>query len=256
VKSFKLIVSDLDGTLLNNHKEISAETKRTLQKCRDAGILIAYATARPVRGVEFVTNSFKPDYLINHNGAVYSFKDKQTYFGMELYHIKEFAKRLLEKFPEVEIAVESNDVIYSNFDVTKYWYNEPHTRLTNFPDDLPIECAEKMIIGLEFVDIETVRKMLPDAFHMQIADGIIGMIMSTKATKLNAIASLCDELEISIEEVVAFGDDHNDLEMISGVGMGVAMGNAIDEIKKVAKTVTLTNEENGLAYWLKENILK
>jgi len=80
-------------------------------------------------------------------------------------------------------------------------------------------------------------------------------IINKEASKGKAILKLCEYLNIDIEDTIAFGDDLNDISMISTVGCGVAMENAKEEIKKIAKEITLTNNEPGIARVLREKIL-
>ena len=75
-------------------------------------------------------------------------------------------------------------------------------------------------------------------------------------SKGNAVKLLCKDFGIKLDEVIAFGDQMNDISMIRIVGFGVAMGNAKDEVKEVARFVTLTNDENGVAYAINTEILK
>ncbi len=76
--------------------------------------------------------------------------------------------------------------------------------------------------------------------------------MSTSATKWNGVRRLLEREGIDVSEAVYFGDDHDDVESIRNIGYGVAMGNAIEEVKNVADTVTATNEEDGVAQILEK----
>jgi hydroxymethylpyrimidine pyrophosphatase-like HAD family hydrolase len=80
--------------------------------------------------------------------------------------------------------------------------------------------------------------------------------MHRDATKINAIKILCEKWGITISDVVAFGDDSNDIDMLRGCGKGIAMGNAIDAVKEVSCEVCDTNENDGMAIWLIQNVLK
>ena len=121
--------------------------------------------------------------------------------------------------------------------------------------ELHLEYADKILVCLKSVDIEGLKSYLPDDCYLEIADGVMGMIMSKKATKFNAIISICDALEISPSEVICFGDDNNDISMIQGCGVGVAMANANTIVKEVADMVCLSNENDGVAKWIREFIL-
>ena len=78
---------------------------------------------------------------------------------------------------------------------------------------------------------------------------------SIGADKVSAIRAATNYIGIGISDIVAFGDDYNDIEMLKTVGMGVAMGNAIEEVKTIAKHIALSNEEDGAARFIADNIL-
>jgi hydroxymethylpyrimidine pyrophosphatase-like HAD family hydrolase len=80
------------------------------------------------------------------------------------------------------------------------------------------------------------------------------MIMHRDATKMKAIAALAAHWNIDAQDIVAFGDDLNDIDMLAGCGIGVAMGNALDEVKAIADDVCETNDNDGLATWLKRHV--
>ena len=79
--------------------------------------------------------------------------------------------------------------------------------------------------------------------------------MNREASKWTSTKQLSEKLGISIDDIIAFGDDYNDLEMIKNAGIGIAMGNAEESVKKVADFVTNTNMNDGIANYIKENIL-
>jgi hydroxymethylpyrimidine pyrophosphatase-like HAD family hydrolase len=87
-----------------------------------------------------------------------------------------------------------------------------------------------------------------------VARDLFGQIMHRNATKSQAIATLAAHWDIKSEEIVAFGDDLNDIDMLQYAGIGIAMGNALDDVKAVSDYVCDTNENDGIAKWLEENI--
>ena len=255
MQNCKLIVTDLDGTLLRNDKSISDFTLETLKECRSKGILIAFATARPVRGVVAIREVFEPDILINHNGAVFNHGAHQTSLGIRKEQLDKMLINILAAYPQAEIGIESNDIFYANYDVTKNWPGESYmTADANFAG-LELDYADKVLISLSD-DIEMLESFLPDECYLEIADGFMGMVMSKEATKWSAISSLCNALKISPSEVICFGDDNNDISMIQGCAVGVAMENANQLVKDVADVVCLSNEDDGVARWIREFVLR
>ena len=108
-------------------------------------------------------------------------------------------------------------------------------------------------------DRSFIETLLPDNLYFVVtADGtgFLGQIMHKDATKAKAVAELAQYWNISKSDVVAFGDDYNDLDMLSFSGISVAMGNAVDELKIVADFICLGNDEDGLAKWIEEHVLR
>ena len=117
-----------------------------------------------------------------------------------------------------------------------------------------------MKMCIETLDLEKVEKIassigLDKIDYLPFSD-IPWYKMSKKgATKEKAIEALCSHLKISPEEIVAFGDDFNDIGMLELCGKGIAMKNAIPEVQQIADEVCLSNEEDGLANWIEANLL-
>jgi len=116
--------------------------------------------------------------------------------------------------------------------------------------------ADKILaeIGSEKEFNDTLHLLTPELYG-QMSDGRLCLIMNKNAVKFNAITKLSECWNIPISEIVSFGDDYNDIEMIRNSGTGVAMGNAIDEVKQVADAITDTNDNDGVAKYIEEFIL-
>ena len=97
--------------------------------------------------------------------------------------------------------------------------------------------------------------MLPDDLYSEISESQILMIMNKNARKRNAVIETAEYFNVSLSDIVAFGDDYNDIEMLRECGIGVAMENALDAVKAVAKYICDTNDNDGVAKWLEENVL-
>jgi hydroxymethylpyrimidine pyrophosphatase-like HAD family hydrolase len=107
-------------------------------------------------------------------------------------------------------------------------------------------------------DIERFAKHLPEDLYIEMSSGdnvSLGLVMNRKATKWNAVQAVSEHFNIPTADIVAFGDDYNDVEMLRGCGIGVAVANAINEAKSVADHICDTNENDGVAKWLEENVL-
>ena len=96
---------------------------------------------------------------------------------------------------------------------------------------------------------------MDDGLHLKVARDGLGQIMHKDATKANAVAALARYWIIAQSEIVAFGDDLNDIDLLIYAGVGVAVANALDEVRAIAKYICDANENDGVAKWLEENVL-
>jgi hydroxymethylpyrimidine pyrophosphatase-like HAD family hydrolase len=231
-----------------------------LNRCQKQGIKIVYATARPKRTVNHFAlfeNAFA-DALILHNGAVVYIGNKlHTSFGIDAKTRDSILLSVSRDFPEATLSVEIEDVLYANFDVSEIWNNTPAVR-TDFTD-LPNKISDKIIIGSPVpLDMELLAKYIPSELYIETSSGenvSLELIMNRKATKWEAVKIVAACFEISAAKIVSFGDDYNDISMLKGCGVGVAVANAIDEAKAAANFICGTNNNDGVAKWLEENVL-
>jgi Cof subfamily protein (haloacid dehalogenase superfamily) len=256
-KKIKIIVTDLDKTLLDNKGNISEYSKITLEKCMEKNIIIAFATARPIRATKIFYPIIKPNAIICHNGAEVLVNDKIIYqCGISPEIFNKIIRKLECYFPEYNLAIEIGDKIYTNFNPEIYWGKMDYENI----NDRPNEYADKILIGIRKIErINEIEKYLSDELYLERSKGAIsgdiGLIINKGATKWNAIKKLLKYYNVGVENILSFGDNENDLEMIKNCGTGVAVENGIEEIKNIAKYVCGTNEDNGVANWIEQNIL-
>ncbi len=276
----KLIVTDLDGTALNNNKQITAETIKAFERCRKKGIHIAIATARYIVGASYYAKKLHADFQILTDGTL-------VYENGRLVYSRTMTKEM------------TNNIIneLKNYACTSHIAIPTTTALYRFPSDNANPAADKIhaanintdannkkTINPSFNNIkqdhspgiyfdidkpfpEEACKIVAHISDDNIAKAIAGKcsceyfhyrgetrytFFHKKASKLDAIEHMADYLKISLEDICAFGDDINDIEMIEHCGYGVAMANALDIVKEKADFVTLSNEENGVAKVLDE----
>ena len=167
------------------------------------------------------------------------------------------------KYPDKKLSIEISDKIYANFDVTVIWGTTKEKEMlkvssviTDF-SDLPSVDADKIIIEINSEnDYTEILNLLSPNLYGQLSDGgKICLVMNRNATKLNAIKQLAKHWSITLSEITAFGDDYNDIEMLTYCGIGVAMKNAITEVLQVADVVTDTNNNDGVAKFIISHIL-
>lgn len=261
----KMIVLDLDDTLLRSDKTVSPYTEMVLKKARDAGVKLVLATGRPIRSSAPYHHQLQCDALICHNGNII-LCGEQVFSGpgVPIREAERILTSLQKKYPNKKLSVEINDRIYGNFDVSVVWGRTERDRqmlgspvmVSDF-SGLPGDSADKILI--ELASDEEYREvwglLTPDLYAQPADGGKLCIVMNKSTSKLNAVKQLADLWNIPVSLVAAFGDDYNDIEMLSGCGTGVAMANAIAEVKEAANAVTGTNNDDGVAAYIMSQIL-
>lgn len=253
---YKLIVSDLDGTLLNSKKKISARNLAALQKARESGALIAFSTARSAGAMREYIAAVQPDILISNGGALVEC-GSETLFSRQLSaeSVRHIIKRCFELSEgKSEITIETDYGYFWNYkpNCDFSWYEAvDNVSYDDFSDFR--QSAYKVTAEVEREeDARQIAAELPDCGTLSFRGEIWRRFAHIEATKRNALVHICGKLSIEPKEILAFGDDCNDLEMLEFCA-GAAMGNAIPEVKSAARFVTDTNDNNGVAEFL-ENL--
>ncbi|PGZ09414.1 HAD family hydrolase [Bacillus cereus] len=249
----KVIISDLDGTLLRSDKTISEKSINILRECKNKGDELIFATARPPRSInQYIPSVLKNEIVICYNGAL-------VLKGNDVLYEMEISKKIILEIIEIgkkynlhQICLEINDKLYSNFDVTDYFGNVPCEVMD--VSELNFEKASKVIVCTKGSINKEFTKELPIECSAVITDnGTLCQIMHAEVSKWNSIQQVLQHLNRDAAEVIAFGDDYNDMEMIEKCGIGVAMSNAVEELKSVAKFIAKSNDEDGVATFLESN---
>lgn len=244
----KVVITDLDRTLLHTDKSVSDETVRVLKKCREKGILIVAATARPERAIVQYQEKIGFDVLITLNGARMIINSKELNYSIPKKSVLQMLEKL-EGMEDVIISLETDEGIFSNVDIPM-WQPVVYEKLSEAP--LP-DVIYKIIVSSDKIDLhEYIDGVLEENTYVSVADGVLFQIMNKQATKWNGIRLMLDTLGISNEETVYFGDDNDDIEPIKKCGLGVAVSNAIESVKEVADIIIKSNDEDGVAEFLKE----
>lgn len=250
----EMIVTDLDGTLLKNDKTISEYTTDIIRRVKKADILFAVATARPIRAVKEHLPFINFDIGIFHNGAVI-LEPNGNILNIGIGNSYEIIKKILIDKQDCHIAVEINDEMYANFDADRIWKGLIFNYTASF-DEIQNMTADKIIIEVNSIDsMEHYNKYLDEHLYLQLSEHTVAMIMNKSATKLNAIQYIVEKYGMDLKNVISFGDDYNDIEMIKGCGKGIAMGNALDEVKAAADDLCEVNENDGVAKWIDSHVL-
>lgn len=245
--NMKAVITDLDRTLLHTDKSVSEETVRVLQNCRENGIVVVVATARPERAIDRYQNQIGFDALITLNGTRIVLNSKELNYSIPKNNVLQMLQKL-ENIGGVMISLETEKGIFSNADIP-LWQPIVYRKLSEAP--LP-DVFYKVLVSSDKIDLhECIDGILTEDTYASVADGNLFQIMSKQATKWNGIRVMLDTLGISPEETVYFGDDNDDLEAIENCGIGVAVSNAIECVKEAADIIVKSNDEDGVAEFLK-----
>lgn len=249
--NIRMIVTDLDDTLLRSDKTVSDYTVKVLQACRDRGIKIVYATARSDSAAMMVPAELF-DGKITTNGAL-------AYASDEVVYSRLIQPECLRSFLAVtsqrglRTAAQASGKHYANFNISEVWNWLHNYSIIDFETlSVPIEKAYVLVDSPE--DIAFLASQTPSGLYMTVSRDGMAQFMHAEATKACAVTALASHLEIDIQEVVALGDDLNDIDMLNACGVSVAMDNALPEVKAVANQICGTNDEDGVARWLAEHL--
>ncbi|MGD8190501.1 HAD family hydrolase [Brevibacillus ginsengisoli] len=251
------VILDLDGTLLNSKKEVTPRNMEAVMNCYEKGVPIIIATARPPRSVKQLVPEelLKLGVIVYYNGALIVNEEQQIreHFPIESTLLSDLVKCIMELENDPHLSIEVEDRWYSNknldYQVTMKVTENPE--IIDF-DQIQLLHASKVLIT-NFKSAQALFNQFNEQLNIISTDqGELIQIMSKKASKEYAVQRVCRHLNIPIQNVMAFGDDFNDLGLFEISGYPIAMGNAIDELKALAKEVTATNDNDGVALVLEK----
>lgn len=252
----KLILSDLDRTLLTTDKKITERTVKTLKKCQEKGILVGFSTSRGLVRIRDFMEQVNPDVVICNDGGVILYKGELV---QQVVFDPSETQALLHKAYEVcgenvGITLDTLDKIFYNRkdpESDNYLIGADYSDFKNF--HIP---AIKICVK---TDDSSLAKKISEAAQavdcVKFSDIPWHKLSPENATKEKAVDFINRTYNISPDEMIAFGDDYNDMGMLKKCGTGVAMANAIDEIKEIADEITLSNDEDGVAVYLEKKVL-
>lgn len=268
----KLVVSDIDGTVINSSHQLTSITIDTVKQLAKIQTKMVLATARPPRAVLPIQKELGlSSPMVCYNGAFITEYSPVTKQFQSLHSVPiEFdvaaslARELTAQFSDVSLNIFSNAEWYS---LEKNEWSDIEAEITGTP-------YETILFGELFDDTHPIHKLLCIATKEQIDEvelfitekAIQGIscvrskenyleITSEEVSKKSAMLFLAEEMKLSMEDILSIGDHFNDVPMLEAAGLGIAMGNAPQEVKDAADFVTSTNDENGLAHALKKWVL-
>lgn len=255
---YRAVFSDIDGTLLNSQHQISFKTEQAIQRIVKQGIPFILVSARPPLAMTpYTTQLGTKNAMICYGGALILDADLQPLYNAVIEKTDlEQLDTDLEDYANLSINHYANLDWFSN-DLNNYWTVQEGeiTGLSATAKPNHLNQVHKILVMGDASEIKALEdKLKPKYPQLSIhrSKDTYLEIMNKQATKSNAIRFMEQKLNLSAEEVIAFGDNFNDLDMLEYAGLSVAMGNAPDEIKRVAKRVALSNNEDGIAVVLNE----
>jgi 5-amino-6-(5-phospho-D-ribitylamino)uracil phosphatase len=256
-KKIKLIITDLDRTLLRTDKSISNYSLDVIRRCKDQGIVIAIATARSEQAAAKYIELINPDIVISNGGALAKCKGEIIYKCMLSAQVSDSLIKDCAMSSNIgEITVETESGYYSNSEeLDKHGEDYTHAKYTDYSKSLNCITYKITVEILENAIAEKLVSKYPQCSFLTYVGENWCRFAHRDATKINAINEIVKYLNISLEEVAAFGDDINDIGMIKHCGQGIAVSNAIEEILECASHITVSNDEDGVAAYIRENFL-
>ena len=267
---YKLIALDLDGTLTNSKKQITPHTLETLIRAQqEKGLKIILASGRPTYGVAPLANALQLDkfggFILAYNGGeIINWRTHEIMYKNLLDHdvlpyLYECAKK-----NDFAIVTYENEYVLTEKPDDEYVLKEALLnvmkikKVDNFLEAVRHPIAKCLIVGepthLAILEKE-MQEQLKDRMGVFRSEPYFLELVPKGIDKARSLSVLLEELELKREELMAAGDGFNDLSMVRFAGMGVAMANAQDVVKENADFITLSNDEDGVAYAVEKFIL-
>lgn len=265
---YKLIALDLDGTLLNEKKEISVRCRKAIAEAKRKGVKVVLATGRPLHGIlpylKILDLLDENNYVVIYNGALVtnaSGKDIILNKPLSLDSYRELY--LLSR----QLGVNIHALTYESVLTPKMNpYTEIESSLNQTPViEGPVDEIDPSanIVKVMFVDdpkkLDEITALIPEwvreKYSIVRSADIFLEFIHKGVDKGVGVSVIAEKFGIKPQEIICVGDADNDIAMIRYAGLGVAMGNAIDEVKEKADYITLTNEEDGVAHVIENFML-
>lgn len=275
-RDIRLLALDLDGTTFNSKKIITNRTKNAIEAAIKKGVIVMPATGRPKSGLpeSFISIPGVRYALTSNGGAVVDLiNDTVIHSDFVDYEI---ACRVIDLMLPVDAMIEvyHNGHCYadrSGYEKMLYTYKNVFDwfRVYVKKSRIPVDNLRKLVYSgnlkiekflASFDDVSLRQPLFEQAKAMGNLSVVFGNefnleISSATANKGNCLLAFADRLGIRQDQIMACGDNMNDQTMMEAAGLAVAMGNADEDIKALADFVTLTNDEDGVAYAIEKFIL-
>lgn len=270
----RMIVMDLDGTLLDSRKQLSSKVKSILRDCADRGIHVVLASGRARCGVmPLVKELSVVRYVLTTNGGgVWDLKQNQSIYSRHLD--KGVVLELIDKVSPYPVM----------YDVYVDGIGKSETRFLNHLEDYGVRGSIRQLVldtrelvpgirqyvedgarpiekmNLFFAEEalrQQIRKLLMEDNRIAVTSSLENNleINAWGTDKGDGLFHLAEHLKVPREKIMAFGDGENDIAMLKFAGMGVAMANASEDVKRAADAVTKSNDEDGVVFAIEKYVL-
>ncbi|MBL0514733.1 MULTISPECIES: sugar-phosphatase [Aeromonas] len=266
---YKLIALDMDGTLLNPQGQITPRTHAAIAAARDQGVTVVLTSGRPLEGMTPYLAELgltgQDDYVICYNGALVQQVADQRILRSQLLTGSD-ASAIAHLASELGVNVHGFSVRQGLISPRVSTYTEHESRLIKMPInlvDFATLPADEQIMKVMMIDpepqlsraIAQLPAELYERYTVVRSSPYFLEFMNKRSNKGTGVAALAEHLGLDASRVIAVGDAGNDRHMIEYAGLGVAMGNATDEIKALAQHTTARNDEDGVARVIEQFIL-
>lgn len=269
MNNFKMICLDIDGTLLNSQNVITDKTKKAIvEAVYVKNVVVILVSARMPKGITFLQNELSIEYpIVCYSGALIT-DSKSNVILNKTIGIND-AERICSaaEYADISISLYKDDEWYIK--KTDPWSSQECDITNIVPNVVDFDTLlgvwsqkhtgpNKILCMGKPDSINSLKSTLKDlnlGLNIYLSKPTYLEIMPEDASKTSAIEVLCKKYNIQKSDVIAVGDNYNDVDMIKYAGLGIAMGNAPYDVKRCADDVTLSNDDDGVAEVIKKYIL-
>lgn len=267
---YRLLVLDVDGTLLNSEHQISKRTVMTLRKVQQMGVQVVLSSGRPTYGIlplaKILDLASYGGYIIPYNGSqIIDMRDGRVLFEKRITpDMVPYVERKADQYG-FDLMTYAEDVVVTNNGQNDHVINEAAI------NGMKLSAVEDLSISIDFNPSKLVlvsddpasideleqrwEKRLSGTLDVMRSEDFYLEVVPSGVSKANTLGVLLEMLGVKTEEVIAMGDGVSDVGMIQQAALGIAMGNARDSVKRCADRVTLSNDEDGVAVALEKIFL-
>ncbi|MEC0273720.1 MULTISPECIES: Cof-type HAD-IIB family hydrolase [Peribacillus] len=268
---YRLLAVNIDGTLLQSNGRLNKSTKEAIDYVHQKGVHVALVTSRNYHSAKKVAKALKinPMIVAQQGAFVGASMEKPIMVKRISEELTAELVQMLEKTTCQILLIHEKYSLGNRVNLPEnllgksvMYLNDQNIYAQNYVDDISEELIDQPMaptkMDIIFPEknarndmLKLIKEMFPEV-DVLLHPGHKLTIVPKGVSKWSGVLYLADHLAVKRTEIVSIGDGLDDMEMIAGSGLGVAMGNADEEVRKVAKWVTRSNDQDGVAYMLRE----